>query len=363
MKSILLTSTALVAFAGAAMADGHAEAGIDFAGEAELGYNDDVEDGFFWSADLDVTATAALDNGVVATATFGLDIAEENGSDLGGTVTSGDYTLTVSAGSSTLTFGDTDPVAEDRFGGVDGMDAENFNDQDAHFDVVGFDAMLVGETEIAGFTAAVSFGVDSGDGDLLDGVDDLDALQVYVSGAFGSVDVEFAYQEAVAGTPDVFGIGVSTSVAGADITVAYADDETITSTGIQISYPVGPATIGGYYTVNDGGTDDYGLSAEYSSGALAIEASYDVSDADESSDTDSYAIEGSYDVGNGLVVLAGVLGDEAENTAYYVAGEYDLGGGAELLVSFADDEGNDTNDEIGDPEYNHGTTVAISFTF
>lgn len=362
MKSILLTSTALVAFAGAAMADGHAEAGIDFAGEAELGYNDDVEDGFFWSADLDVTATAALDNGVVATATFGLDIAEEDGSDLGGTVTSGDYTLTVSAGSSTLTFGDTDPVAEDRFGGVDGMDAETFNDQDTHFDTAGFEAMLVGETEIAGFTAAVSYGVDADEGNDLTG-EVLDAMQVYVSGSFGQVDVEFAYQEDFGPTPEIFAIGVSTSFAGADVTVAYADNETITSTGIQVSYPVGPATIGGYYTVNDGGTDDYGLSAEYSSGALAIEASYDVSDADESSDTDSYAIEGSYDVGNGLVVLAGVLGDEAENTAYYVAGEYDLGGGAELLVSFADDEGNDTNDEIGDPEYNHGTTVAISFTF
>jgi len=39
MKSILLTSTALVAFAGAAAADGHATPGIAFTGEATLGYN------------------------------------------------------------------------------------------------------------------------------------------------------------------------------------------------------------------------------------------------------------------------------------------------------------------------------------
>lgn len=358
MKSILLTSTALVAFAGAAAADGHATPGIGFAGEATLGYNDDVENGFYWDSSLDVTATAALDNGLVAEATFGLEVVNDN---LGEAVVGTDYVLSLTGGGSSLTFGDTDPVAEDRWGGVDGMEADNFNDQDVHFDVAGFEAMLVGETTVAGFTAAVSFGVDSDDNTA---EDTLDAMQIHVGGDIGNFNMELAYQEEFAGTGEIIAVAVGGSFAGADVTVAYADNSAtdITSTGIEVAYPVGPVVLGAYYTMNDGGSDDYGVSADYSNGPIAVSASFDDSDADED-DTESYAIEGSYDLGNGLMILAGVLGNEGGNNAYYVAGEYDLGGGAELLVSYAEDEDNDTNDEIGDPEYLHGTTVEVSFAF
>lgn len=370
MKSILLTSTALVAFAGAAMADGHATPGIGFAGEAELGYNDDVENGMYWSADLDVTATAALDNGVVATATFGLDIAEDN---LGDTVTSGDYVLTLEAGSSKLTFGDTDPVAEDRYDGVDGATVADFNDQDVHFDVAGFEAMLVGETEIAGVSAAVSFGVNAEEGDLDAGNgltnNAVDAMQIYVGGSFGIVDVELAYQEEFSVTPEIFAVAASTTVAGATVGVAYIDDGTENSIGIEASYPVGPVVLGGYYSVNDIAEDNYGVSAEYTSGGIAVLAEYEIDGGEAGADdVATTTIEGSYDVGNGLTVLAGYIGvdDAADNDQFYVAGEYDLGGGAELLVSYAEDEATAAgagNDEIGDPEYLEGTTVAVSFTF
>ena len=40
---ILLTTTAIVAFAGAAFADGHA--GVAFSGDFTLGFNDDNDDG------------------------------------------------------------------------------------------------------------------------------------------------------------------------------------------------------------------------------------------------------------------------------------------------------------------------------
>ena len=351
MKSILLTSTALVAFAGAAAADGHA--GIGFAGEATLGYNDEAQGGFYWDSSVDVTGTAALDNGITATATFGLDIADGN---LGGDVMATDFTVTIAGGGASLTFGDTDPVAEDRFSDVDGMDAVAFNDQDTHFDVAGFEAMLVGEVEVAGFTAAVSYGVDNGAGNDLTG-EQIDAMQVHVTGALAGITVDFAYQEEFGPTPQIFGISGSTSFAGADVTIAYADNETVTSTGISVSYPVGPVTLGGYYTMNDGGTDDFGVSADYASGALSVSAAYD---DNGDADGDSFSVEGSYDVGNGLTVLAGVV-DSGD--AYYVAGSLDLGSGATLLVSYADDENNGANDEIGDPEYNAGATVEVSFSF
>ena len=62
----------------------------------------------------------------------------------------------------------------------------------------------------------------------------------------------------------------------------------------------------------------------------------------------------------GLNAYAGVsdAGDD-----YYVAGTYDLAEGAQLLVSYAEDDDNDSEDEIGDPEYQEGTTVEVSFEF
>jgi hypothetical protein len=368
MKSILLTTTAIVAFAGAAVADGHA--GISFAGEAELGNNDDVENGFFWSADVDTTMTAALDNGVTATATFGLGIAENN---LGDTVTSSDYVLEVSTDNAALRFGDVDPVAEANFSNVDG-EIVGFNDQDVHLDSVadggvGFEGILMGEVTASGVTGMISFGVeaDAANGEASE--DDIDAMQVFVGATFGSVDLQVAYQDEFAGADAVYGISAGTSVAGADLDVSYMDDGTNSSLGLGASYPVGPVVLGGYYSVNDGAEDNYGVSADYSDGPIAVNAFYDfeggATDAD-GDDTTEIGIEGSYDIGNGIAANAGYISTDAagtETAAYYVAGTYDLGGGAELLVSYAEDEANAVNDEIGDPEYNHGTTVAVSFSF
>ena len=352
MKSILLTSTALVAFAGAAAADGHAEAGIAFAGDATLGYNDVVEDGFYWDSSVDVTMTAALDNGLVASATFGLNVSDN---DLGEPVSTSDFVLKLAGGGSSLSFGDLDPVAEDRWSGVDGMDADGFNDQDVHFSAaVGFESMLVGETTLGGFTTAVSFGVDADGATIEDG---LDAMQLHTTGSFGSVNLQAAYQAEFAGADAVFGISAGTSFAGADVKIAYADNGGDNSIGVSASYPVGPVTLGGYYATNDLGEDNYGLSADYANGPVAVSA---FGDFDGDADEWDFGVEGSYDLGNGATVLAGMV-DSGD--AYYVAGTYDLGGGASILASYADDENNATNDEIGDPEYMAGTTIEVSFSF
>lgn len=108
MKRILLTSTALVAFTGAAWAEAHEDAsGVSFSGDATLGFNDDIEDGFYWDAGLAVTYTAILDNGITATATYEIDISDGN---LGNEdLDAGDYVLTVSSDNATLEFGDVDP--------------------------------------------------------------------------------------------------------------------------------------------------------------------------------------------------------------------------------------------------------------
>ncbi len=372
MKSILLTSTALVAFAGAAAADAHAESGVSFGGSATLGYNDAGDlggtgDGFYWDAEIAVTATAALNGGVTATATVNLDLVDGTVGD--DPISAGDYVLTLSSDIASLSVGDVDPVAEDRWGGVDGSTVADFNDQDVHFDTAGFEAMLVGEATVAGFTAAVSYGLDAGGGNDLTG-EALDAMQIHVAGTFGDFGIEIAYQEefgdATTLTPEIFGIGASASFAGADIAVSYIDDGTESSTGISASYPVGPVVIGGYYSMNDVAEDNYGVSADYANGPISVSAAYDIDGGEAGADdVASYEVDASYDVGNGLTVLGGVFGDDTGgDMGFYAAATYDLGGGAELLLSYADDGDDGTRGEdLGGPEYMEGMTVEASFSF
>ena len=96
-----------------------------------------------------------------------------------------------------------------------------------------------------------------------------------------------------------------------------------------------------------------GLSATYEAGAVSATVFTD--------ESDDWGLEGSYAMGNGLTVYAGLV-DAGED--YYVAGSYDLGGDATLLVSYVEDGDLDNgDDEIGDPEYQAGMTVEIGFTF
>ena len=359
MKNILLTTTALVAFAGAAAAGGHTS--VSFSGDATLGYNDDVEDGFFWNTDLDVSASAALDNGVTATAAFGFEITEDT---LGETVVSENFVLSIGNDTASLSFGDLDPVAEGNFSDVDGGTTAGFFDQDAHFDVVGFASMLVGEANLGGVTAMVSYGVLGNNPALLADVDQVDAMQLFATGTFGMFSVQGAYQGEFAGIDARMGVSASTSFAGADVSASYMDDGTENSIGFGASYPIGAVTVGGYYSVNDVAENNYGVSASYADGPVAVNAYYEVTGAAVGDDATEMGIEGSYEVMSGLTVLAGYIDFDTDDSARtYVAGTYDLGGGAEILVSYAEDEANAINDEIGDPEYNHGTTVQVSFSF
>jgi len=372
MKSILLTTTAIVAFAGAAAADGHA--GIGFAGDATLGYNTDENgtgdnDGFYWGVGMDVTMTAALDNGVTATVDFGIGIVDTdtvntNGNDLD----ADDYVLKLATENASLSFGTVDPVAEANWGGVDGDTTVGFNDIDVHTGA-GFDAILAAEVTMSGVTAMMSVGVGAQGYEPIDS--DIDAYQFYVTGDFGQVSAEVAYQAELGGADAVMGVSASTSVAGADLTAAYLTDGTETSMGLAVSYPVAPGvTVGGYYSLNDVAEDAFGVSADYADGPIAVNAFYDfaggASDAD-GDDSSEFGVEGSYDTGLGATILAGFISNTAgtadATTTSYIAGTYDLGGGASVLVSYAMDDDNTAGDEVGDPEYQVGTTVEVSFSF
>jgi hypothetical protein len=212
----------------------------------------------------------------------------------------------------------------------------------------------------------------------------VDQLSLGASGDLGQFSFAAAYQAEAdndwtpGGNGDftnnqVFGVSAGTMLAGADIKVAYAQwdgaptdanpDEQLTSLGIQVAYPVGPVTATVYYVSedNDAGDadDNYGLTLAYVDGPIAATFDYD-----NDQGTDKWNLDGSYDVGNGLTVLAGMQNEnEGDDADYYVAGTYDLGGGAELLVSYANDEDGDQADEIGAPEYLPGSTVKLTFSF
>ena len=371
MKRILLASASIVAFAGAAAAE------VVVSGEAVLGYNDtealeendagvfvdgDDDMGFYWSGELGITLTQELDNGLVAAVTV-TDTFVEN--QLEGDIEAEGFVLSLTSETAGLYFGDTDQAANLRWDGVSEMEQDDFSETDG-------DTVLRGDFMAYGLDVSLSGLVDNvhdAEDDTLEAGngDTIDQLAVGVAGTFGAFQMTAAYQSEEDdytldddddfNGDEIFGISVGTAFAGADVDVAYArnttDDED--STGIEVAFPVGPVTLGAFYVAESAQDDGYGFAVDYVSGPITVTAAWE--DVDGSED---WAIDAGYDFGMGLNAYAG-LTDAGDD--YYVAGTYDLAEGAQLLVSYADDGGDEDEDEIGDPEFQEGTTIEVSFEF
>jgi len=361
MKSILLTSTALVAFAGAAAADGHA--GITTALSGEFGYNSEDdgigEDGFFWEGNLKTTATAALDNGLTAGAYFEITISGDNGDaggdDDGDTLASSDFVLSLESDTASIFFGDTGTAADKHWTSAGNMEQDGFTS--------GTDsAVLRGDVSFGSVDASISYIID-------DANDDVEQLSFGAGASFGAVDVALAYQEESAyvdGSDDyngdeILGVSASGTFAGATVTVAYADNSTDgdTSTGIKVAYPVGPVTLTASYVDESNGDPNIELQVKYADGPISVTAEYE----DNGEAGDDITIEGTYDVGNGLTILAGAVNENEEDFDFYIGADYDLGGGATATFAYAVDDDGDQGDEIGAPEYDPGATVMVAFSF
>lgn len=338
MKSILLASASIVGFAGAAAAE------VTFGGSAGLGYNDNVKGGFYWDGDVSVTMSKELNNGLTATATFGLNIVDN---DLGADVTvDGNWAVSLTSETAGLHFGDVDNATETLWSGIDGMEADSFDEDDPR--LFG-DATLRGDVTLGAVQASLSYNAAAGG--------DLEGLQVAADATFGAFNVGVAYQDDSFTGSEVIGVSAGTTLGAATVALAYADNGVEDSIGVSVGYPVGPVSLGAYFATNSVSGDAYGLSASYAAGAITVDAGYDVDTAGEG----LFDVEATYDVGNGIKAWVGVLDN---GDAYYVAGTMDLGGDASLLVSYADD-GDDAAaaDDIGAPELNDGTTAKISFSF
>ena len=318
MKNILLTSTALVAFAGAAAAGGHTS--VSFSGAASAEYNS--IGGFNTDADLDATMSADLDNGLTASVTIGIDTANF----VGEPTKSGN--LTLSSDTASLTLGND--VSSASFSAVGDTIALG----DGEDGITG----VIGSYTMGAATLFVSMPVPTG----ATTVDSAD-IEVGVTAAVGAMTVGLAMANS-----DFVG-KVSGTAAGASFTVAAGSVADVNHWDATVSYPVGAVTIG--YTVDD--SEAWEVSAAYAEGALSADVSYN--------SAESYDIEVSYDMGNGLVVSAGML-NSGDDT--YIGGAYELAAGASAYASYVNDTGvQNAKNEIGANKYARGTTVGVSFTF
>jgi outer membrane protein OmpU len=370
MKRILLASASIVAFAGAAAAE------VTFSGSATLGYNDtdnvanssgDDEIGFYWEADLAVSMTKALDNGLTAGVAFGFNVADDsaNGkSNLGEATKSQDWVLSLTSDTAGLYFGKTDFAAQTHWVSAGDMESDGFSEADG-------ETVLRGDVTYGGVNTSVSYLVDTS-------TDSFEQLSLGADATFGSVSVAFGYQAESdnagfgdGGTvvdngdynPDeIFGISVGTSLAGADLRLAYASDQTSgeNSIGVKASYPVGPVTLTAYYvSESEAAGDNYGVAVAYTSGPIGATL-----DFQNDQGTQKVAIDATYDVGNGITALAGYYMEDNLDDDFYVAAKVALGEGASLLVSYADGGADgQADDEIGGPAYQEGTTVEVGFSF
>jgi outer membrane protein OmpU len=386
MKSILLTSTALVAFAGAAMAEAHEDStpnGVTWAADGEFGYNEEEEGGFYFEGGMGVTTHAGMNSGL--TAGFRMDVDLQFGtagnSTLAGdgrgtfadiNVAGSDFVLFVEGQGAGLYMGDTETAAVKQWSGPTNMGQDGFievddlNDGPAKGDFV--DGVLRGDMTYGPVSASASYLMTNDGGTELDG---LDGMSLGGVGTFGNFTVFTAYQEEVSQTIVDFGsideliaVSVGTTFGGANVKLGYASNQTTSedSIGMQVGYTVGPVTGAVFYSVESAYDDNYGVALDYAGGPVSVHAHFHDGTDQE------IALEGSYDAGMGIMAYAGYIENDGDNdaTEAYVAATYDLGGGAALLASYGDvgDTYNGANDEVGDKfEVNEGTTVAVTFKF
>jgi len=376
MKRILLTSTALVAFAGAAAAD------VALSGEASFSYTtgatDPVDNGYSSTVSLTASASQALNNGYTASTSLTVDSVDGAEAGLEG------GSITVANDSSSITYylAGSEGVGAAYIGtGANDMqtdDGVSFGSDDPQ---VNKTARILASTTMGGATISAS-------------LNDGDQMQVGVSTDLGGTSLQAGFDQVgstfgaqisgdasgVAYTVAVdsannYGLSASTTAAGADVTLDMGD----LGWKIGASMPLGAATVGVTLTDTTAtpGTG-WEVSASTSLDAVALgftltqaegspapattwkmTAGYTAGDlgVDFATTGSTWSMDAAYDLGNGLSVGAGT--SNTANTAYAEV-NYDLGAGAALAVEY----GASAAASAGpDEDINAGTSISVSFSF
>ncbi len=340
MKNVLLTTTALVAMAGVAAAD------VNWAGSADIGYNDVIKGGSYYDAALGVVGSMDLGDGYAASISYGLELDMINGA---ATANWGMYpTIEITAPFGSLKGGDLNDkgASEYFYADRDGMqlDAEN-HDSAGRFD-------LRALVEFGDYGLAV--------GGVADAAGGLDGLSVGAGATFGNITLGLSYDEAdinleaSATTLATTGLSIDTTFGAASIGLSYIDNTVDTSIGLEVGYDVSAdLSVAAYYADNTGGANLYGVSVAYTSGALGLGAYFDSGDG---ATVDTMGVDVSYDVMAGLTGYVGAF-DNGITTDFYAGVVYDINDNLSVTVSYAD------ANEISGPEFMDGTSVFISASF
>ena len=298
MKKALFASTALVAFAGTAVAD------VDLSGRAEMGIfdSDGLETAQFFT-DIDVTFTMSgeTDGGL----TFGASVDLDEGGDAADATNNdqedGGATIFISGAFGTVTLGDTDGALDwalTEAGNV-GNPGSIADDETAHAGYLGsyldgaFDGQILRYDYSAGdFGVAVSVELD--DADVFD---EGFAIGLRYGLDLGGADVSLGigYQEA--DVSDAIGVSATATLAnGLSFGATYTD---FSDTAVDF----------GALGVDDNPVDShFSIGVGYTTGAFTVHANYGDFDGDDGAggvDHDGFGIAATYDLGGGAIVHFG----------------------------------------------------------
>ncbi|MCL7464121.1 porin [Phaeovulum sp. NW3] len=310
MKKILLASTALVAFAGAAAA----EVSLSGVGVISIIGGDGQANGdharFLTLADVGFTMTGETDGGLAFGAYIELDEAA--------LTKNKNEAVWVSGAFGKVTFGDTnsaiDQVMAETTQGASLTDEytihagafANFLDESVDNTIMRYDYAM------GDIVLAASLEVDEND------VKDIGwsigaAYNMAITG--GSVTLSAGYQVA----SDYEGVGANHSGVNPDngtIVAGAAADAKVAAIGASVKLDNGLGMTAQYATIenfNGAGNDadQWGIGASYTTGAITVGASYGEIDADvNAADVESYGIGASYALGGGTNLFAGMVSEK-----------------------------------------------------
>ncbi|MDV7144693.1 porin [Tropicimonas sp. TH_r6] len=347
MKKVLLTSTALVAFAGAAAAE------VSLSGWAEMGVigGSDITSQFFNDVDVDFTLSGETDGGL----TFGANVdLDEAGDNLGNETDDMGIDVFVSGEFGTVTLGDTDgaldwaltdPAGVGSPGTIADDETAHWGRQDTYLDG-SYDGQILRydySYEDFGFAISIEqddtsdYALDEQDRDAYDylwaigakwspelGAGLLKLGIGYQEGDFGEVGFGLTDQmvddlsEIVADASEedqdalsaIFGFRANSDEAD-ELTVALGENTKVW--GLSAAYEMDNGfSVGAVYSQWDGDNvegDHWAIGAGYTFDAFTIHANYGEhsfeGDSGGELDTDGYGVALGYDLGGGLSILGG----------------------------------------------------------
>ena len=298
MKKILLATTALVGFAGAASAE------VTISGSAEMGIaggNRGAVTQFWTQIDATFSMSGTTDGGLTFGADIDLDESDGRNTTIFPTIgaspafaglTQGGETIFISGSFGKITMGDTDGAldwaAQEIYMGS--AIADDHSSHAGAYAFTGLDGTAGGqiaryEYSFGSFAAAVSAEIDTSPAN-----NDVFGVGVKYSGDFGGTAVGFGLGYQDNSVVQVWAASANATMSnGIAINVGYADFDTIGTWA--------------------------GIGVGYTTGALLVQANYGAYDLTGGGTVDGWGLVANYDLGGGAVVMAGYgTGDFASST-------------------------------------------------